>query len=150
MKKLGKKCVLIAHNGQRFDHALLVRSIEHENFVAKFQKRIHGFADSIPLFKQAFPDRAGEGGLKLGNLAKDLLQINGYFHEAMFDMKILESLCSKFIKSSEIKKKLVTFNTFVAKKNEQKLVRSKMPDVYAIKKITNVAVCKKIIAIGMS
>lgn len=36
LKSIGKKCILIAHNGSRFDHALFVLTIDSENMTKNF------------------------------------------------------------------------------------------------------------------
>lgn len=138
---------MIAHNGGRFDHTLFIRIIESENMTKDFKKLVAGFADSLYLLKNAFPDRSKEAGsFKLGRLANELLHVTGSFHEAMFDVKVLEKLCFEYIDSVDIKKKLIKYDNFVTKKLEQKSIRSKMPDLLEIKKITNLSVCKKIIS----
>lgn len=129
LKRLGKKYILIAHNGSRFDHASFVRTIESEKLVKDFQEWVAGFADSLYLLKAAFPEWAGEGGLKLGRMAKDLLNVTGNFPEAMFDVKILEKLCYEFIENFDILKKMIKFDHFIKKKVDQKLTRSKLPDL---------------------
>ncbi|CAG5090776.1 Protein of unknown function [Cotesia congregata] len=75
-----KPSILVAHNA-KFDAKHLKSTIK-------------GFTDTLVLFKKQFLDRKGKGLFKLSQLTKDLLphRKTDNFHEAMFDVEILEEL----------------------------------------------------------
>lgn len=89
-----KPCLLIAHN-VTFDKSHLLRAILKSSMVQNFSK-IAGFSDSLPLFKKHFPSTKSPGEYKLCELAKKHLHINSddKFHEALYDVEILEQLVS--------------------------------------------------------
>jgi len=96
-----KPCLLVAHNAG-FDTTHLLRAILKHSMIADF-KIIAGFSDTLELFKKHFPKRKGEGKFKLCELAKDYLNINSNesFHEALYDVEILEKL-SAFIDKKDL------------------------------------------------
>ncbi|XP_043271992.1 uncharacterized protein [Venturia canescens] len=95
-------CILVAHNC-KFDSSLLLKAIIHNSMVEQFAK-IAGFCDSLNLLKKRFPNRKGKGLFKLEILARDLLQVqlNNKFHEATYDVQMLEQLTSTFLLKSDL------------------------------------------------
>ncbi|KAK0172806.1 hypothetical protein PV328_006080 [Microctonus aethiopoides] len=85
-------CLLVAHN-VNFDATHLLRAIIRCSMVQNFNK-IAGFADSLPLFKQHFGSEKVPGEFKLSTLAVKYLNVQSddLFHEAMYDVNILEQL----------------------------------------------------------
>ncbi|CAD6234036.1 GSCOCG00012356001-RA-CDS, partial [Cotesia congregata] len=85
-----KPSILVAHNA-KFDAKHLKSTIK-------------GFTDTLVLFKKQFLDRKGKGLFKLSQLTKDLLphRKTDNFHEAMFDVEILEELVYLLILSLRI------------------------------------------------
>lgn len=138
-----KPCILVAHNA-RFDSSLLLRAIIQNSMVHNF-KNIAGFSDTYVILKRLFPDRRGQGALKLSELARDLLKIDdcANFHEAMFDVKILEELTSSFI----TKENLVA-NCKPSK--ECVLVKIMSPHLNPLKKIVSASIVKKMAMAGLT
>ena len=56
LSSLNCKCFLIAHNGKRFDNPRLIRAFQTHGMLDYFKKIVHGFCDSLPIFKQVYPD----------------------------------------------------------------------------------------------
>ena len=73
---------------------------------------IAGFADSCAILRKALTDRKGEGMFKLSTLAQKYWGISpsGKFHEAMYDVEVVEKLVlKKILKETLFKKKLNYF-----------------------------------------
>lgn len=89
-----KPCLLVAHN-VNFDKSHLLRAILRCSMVQSFNK-ICGFSDSLPLFKKHFGCKKIPGEFKLSTLAVEHLKVgpesDSQFHEAMYDVNILEQL----------------------------------------------------------
>ena len=49
--------IMCAHNGRKFDDVVLKTALENTNLVAQFVNIVHGFLDTMHLFKDAFPLR---------------------------------------------------------------------------------------------
>lgn len=79
-----KPCLLVAHNAA-FDTGHLIRAIIQNSMVETF-KNVVGFSDTLSILKKIYPERRGPGLFKLSKLADDLLQQNGDFHEALYDV----------------------------------------------------------------
>ena len=133
------KCLLIAHNGKAFDPRL-VRAFQTHGILDMFEKVIHGFSDSLPMFKALYPDRKGPEMFKLGTLAKDLLRITGNLHEATFEVAILEKLCNNFMLIDKIFTNSVIFADTLHKELNKQNVASKLPDLAIFKRITSITV----------
>ena len=93
LHKIGKKCVLVAHNSP-FDNRRLIHYAEKLSITEEFKKSIIGFTDTLSLFRKRDPKRAN--GYKLWVLVKELLTetFNGA-HDALADITALEKLAIK-------------------------------------------------------
>lgn len=49
----GKKCILLAHNGARFDHSRFLMAVQKVNMVYEYEQVIHRFADSLSMLKKS-------------------------------------------------------------------------------------------------
>ena len=94
LKLSSKPCSLVAHN-VTFDKSHLLRAILKCSMVPNFRK-IAGFLDSLPLFKKHFTSNKTPGEYKLSELAIKHLHVNSNdkFHEALYDVEILDQLVS--------------------------------------------------------
>jgi DNA polymerase III alpha subunit (gram-positive type) len=52
----GRPVILIAHNCRNFDSCVLLRAVQSVGLLDKLKERVSGFADSLPMFQQAFPN----------------------------------------------------------------------------------------------
>jgi len=97
---ISTSCLLVAHNA-RFDVPRIIEAITSNNLNDKFFGII-GFSDTLQFFKKELPNRKGPGSFVLSTLAHDLLGIqrNAQFHEALFDVTILQEIVN-FIGNKE-------------------------------------------------
>lgn len=98
-----KPCILVAHNAP-FDTAHLLSLIINNGMIQSFQNTA-GFSDTLVILRRIFPERKkGEKMFKLQTLAQDLLKLTStdQFHEALYDVAILEKLTTSFIKKEDL------------------------------------------------
>jgi len=88
-----KSCVLVAHNGNRFDFPRLINAILSTGLLENFNT-IKRCSDSMLVFKKLLPDQKWPGSLTLIQLASKFLNIesNINFHEALFDVTVMRNL----------------------------------------------------------
>lgn len=98
--------VLVAHNAS-FDVPRLFQAITNCSMIENFSCTA-GYTDTLPILRKSIPTRKGERMFKLSTLANDLLNItsSGGFHEALYDVKILEQV----LETLNIGKKAVLAN----------------------------------------
>ena len=129
---LVKPALLVAHNGTTFDVPRLLRAIMNNNLQDKFSI-IFGFADTLRIFKKTFPERKGPGMLKLQALAEHILQEQhtGSFHEALFDVQILQRLVRSIEKENELFKHYKTYKQCLIDQLDNERIK------YNLKKLTS-------------
>ncbi|KAK0073039.1 hypothetical protein PV325_010362, partial [Microctonus aethiopoides] len=146
LKKCNKSCLLVAHNA-KFDVTRILNAIENSNMLTKFQTIVYGFCDSLNMLKVLLLDRKGAGKFKLCNLAKDILQIDehfcGVFHEALFDVTILEALCAS-IQISIFEKNVKTVSHSYLLLKQSKLKSSNRPLLEPLKGVVSKGMLDKI------
>ncbi|XP_024867268.1 uncharacterized protein LOC112451699 isoform X1 [Temnothorax curvispinosus] len=100
---ISKPCILVAHNAT-FDTGYLLRALINNSMIEDFKNLIVGFSDTLVPLKKLYPQRKGKGMFKLSTLAQDLLQIEltENFHEAAYDVEILEQIASTIPKENLI------------------------------------------------
>jgi DNA polymerase III alpha subunit (gram-positive type) len=81
------KPLLVAHNGKTFDTVVLCRSLQ--SLTDRFKDAVAGFADSLPLFRLAFP---GQASYKQEHLVRSILDVAYNAHDALADTKSLQML----------------------------------------------------------
>ncbi|XP_046587819.1 uncharacterized protein LOC124292972 [Neodiprion lecontei] len=96
-------CILVAHNA-KFDTPRLLQAFKKNSMIVDLKKVIVAFADTLVILKKLHPERKGPGMFKLSRLAKDLLHVepNEKFHEASYDVDILEKIASTIPKEKLI------------------------------------------------
>ncbi|KAF7998552.1 hypothetical protein HCN44_010960 [Aphidius gifuensis] len=86
LKSLDHPCVLIAHNCS-FDAPRLTRLIMKESRVHEISTVIIGFVDTLPLFKNKFPERKGPGACSLTTLPSETMSLaTEGAHNAFYDL----------------------------------------------------------------
>lgn len=147
LRGLKKNCVLIAHNGNRFDHPRLLRAIHIHSMTYSYSQVLYGFCDTLPIFRKNCPDRKGPGMFKLGKLASDYLEpCEGSLHNAIFDVEMLQKLCNKLIQRPDtFIKNSLTFKESVQNEANKSLIKTKLPELKNIQKISSLGVCKRLI-----
>lgn len=103
LAELSKPCILVAHNA-RFDISFLLRNLENNSMIEDFENLVAGFSDTLVTLRKLYPQRKGPGMFKLSTLARDLLQIESTenFHNAIYDVEILEKIASTIPKENLI------------------------------------------------
>ncbi|XP_043271207.1 DNA polymerase III PolC-type-like, partial [Venturia canescens] len=98
-----KPCILVAHNA-KFDTPRLLYALKKNSMVEDFKNIIVAFADTLVILRKLHPQRKGPGMFKLSRLAEDLLHIEPTtkFHEASYDVDILEKIASTIPKEKLI------------------------------------------------
>ena len=81
-------CLLIAHNAKAFDAKHLVKAVTSSDLLPKFSQVVLGFSDTLPAFRQLFPDRAS---CSQEYLAQDLLERTYNAHSTLFHSSSYES-----------------------------------------------------------
>lgn len=101
IKKQKKPCVLLAHNGKKFDVPRVVNLTKQLDLLKEFKLFIKGFCDTLEVFYTVLPERKkNKLSFKQEDLAKDFLDENELLqaHNALNDVlilkKLLKSLCT--------------------------------------------------------
>lgn len=143
-----KPCLLVAHN-VNFDKSHLLRAILKCSMVESFNN-IAGFSDSLPLFKKHFGSNKTPGEHKLSTLAVQHLNVklDDQFHEALYDVKILEQLVSltnknHLFESSKSYKACLTHIT------KLKITASAMQHLSPLKGVISDHILKKMASAGI-
>lgn len=142
-----KLCLLVAHNAT-FDIGHLIRAIIRNSMIEEF-KKIIGFSDTLSIFKKMYPARRGPGLFKLNKLAKDLLNQNGDFHEAMYDVQVLQELSSIFIAPNELINSKKSYTECLANEAKNQKANTIMPSLKILKGIVSDNMLKKIATAGI-
>ena len=77
------KPLLVCHNGKKFDSIILVKSILKYP-ECDLRSSIGGFVDSLPVFREIFPDKPSH---KLETLVQDTMGMTYNAHSALEDVK---------------------------------------------------------------
>lgn len=80
----------------------LLRALKNNSITEDFKNLVVGFSDTLVILRKLHPQRKGPGMFKLSTLVQDLLQIEltGNFHEATYDVEILEKIASTIPKEN--------------------------------------------------
>lgn len=134
----------MAHNAP-FDSAHLLRLIISHGMIENFSK-IAGFSDSLTILRKLFPERKGQkDSFKLQTLARDLLKLEtpGQFHEALFDVEVLEKLSHTFIKKESLCAICKTYK-------ESVMTKIILPSLKNLKDVISNGIIKKMAGAGIS
>ena len=83
------RVVLFAHNGKAFDSKRIIHCLMKFHLLEKFQNSVHGFVDTLTLFKKVFPLRQK---FTQESLVSDILGIEYGAHDSLEDVKALQQL----------------------------------------------------------
>jgi len=84
-------CVLVAHNGRRFDFPVLVHALNCAGLCDTFADGTKALVDTLPLFRKAIP---GRKSYKQEDLVHDILKTSYGAHDATEDVRALANLLS--------------------------------------------------------
>lgn len=89
LKSFNRKVVLAAHNGKVFDARILLKAFLEADLFNELQSIVIGFIDTLPMFKQMFPERKS---YKQEELVRDCLKKSYDAHNGLEDVKSLKDL----------------------------------------------------------
>ncbi|MED6282028.1 hypothetical protein CHARACLAT_027779 [Characodon lateralis] len=90
LQMLGRP-LLIGHNIRSFDCPLLARALDELDLRAEFQASVSGCVDTLPLARELLRDRRLQS-FRQENLVRELLGINYKAHDALEDVRTLQTL----------------------------------------------------------
>lgn len=143
-------CLLVAHNA-RFDVPRLLNAITNCKIQDRFQI-VTGFSDTLKLFKTVYPFRKGPGAFKLINLAQDLLETQspGFFHEALFDVRVLQQLVKVTSKETDLFIFEKKFEKAIEENKINKIINHNVLELAPFKTIVSRDIIKKIAVAGIT
>ncbi|KAL7307764.1 hypothetical protein TKK_0000436 [Trichogramma kaykai] len=150
LHKMEKPVLLVAHNAT-FDTQRILRAIIENNLSSYFDMII-GFVDTIPILKKSFPERKGPKAFKLASLANDLLGTNKEdgFHEALFDVVILEKLVLHIKKQDELIKYLKPYDKCYHKQSEYDFIQNNMKYLESLRQVVSRELRVRLVRAGFS
>ena len=86
-----------------------LRALEKSNKTEQYSELVLGFCDTLPAFKELFPERKSHSQ---ENLAKDLLQSTYNAHNALNDVQMLQKLSDKFLSAPVVVKHGFSFSWY--------------------------------------
>ncbi|XP_034246124.1 uncharacterized protein LOC117648066 [Thrips palmi] len=89
LKELGTTCVLVAHNGFKFDFTIILRVMRQYDLLDDFLSVCGGFIDTLHVFEEKLPRLKSYKQTTLA--AKYKIPIDGA-HNALADVKVLKEL----------------------------------------------------------
>ena len=102
-------CLLMAHNAKLFDAKHFLGALEKSNKTVQYSELVLGFCDTLPAFKELFPERKSHSQ---ENLAKDLLQSTYNAHNVLNDVQMLQELSDKFLSAPVVVKHSFSFSWY--------------------------------------
>ncbi|KAK0166663.1 hypothetical protein PV327_004155 [Microctonus hyperodae] len=143
-----KPCLLVAHN-ENFDKSHLLRAILKCSLVESFNI-IAGFSDSLPLFKNHFGSNKTPGEHKLSTLAVKHLNVklDDQFHEALYDVKILEQLVS-LTNEDHLFESSKSYNACLTHITKLNITASTMQHLSPLKGIISDRILEKMASVGI-
>ena len=109
LQSLKEPCLLLGHNAKSFDAKHLLRALEKSNRTEQFSELVVGFCDTLPAFKELFPEKKSHSQ---ENLAKDLLDSTYNAHNALDDVQMLQELSDKFLSAPLVLKHSFSFSWY--------------------------------------
>ncbi|EFN63985.1 hypothetical protein EAG_09598 [Camponotus floridanus] len=159
LKNISHDIILVAHNGERFDAPLIVKTMNAVGLLKEFGSIVKGFTDSLSIFKDrkelAFRKKKGKGGFSLSALANDYLEPDSTrgAHNAVVDVQMLDNLLKKFaIKETELISCVVPFSSIVNADRIRKEKEEKKNAMFVIMEPFGISknMIKKIVTAGLT
>lgn len=89
---LPANCILVAHNANSFDSRILLLHLMDSDLMDSLKEKAIGFLDTLPLAKDVYPGRRGNGGYSQPVLVRDILKTSYDAHNAIADVAALFDL----------------------------------------------------------
>ncbi|XP_069018913.1 protein PML-like [Embiotoca jacksoni] len=93
--------LLVGHNIRRFDCPLLVRALDELDLRAEFESSVSGYVDTLPLARETLKD-CGLQSFRQENLVRELVGLNYKAHDALEDVRALQTLYSVLQPTPEV------------------------------------------------
>ncbi|XP_075996796.1 three prime repair exonuclease 4 [Genypterus blacodes] len=100
LQMLGRP-LLVGHNIRRFDCPVLARALDGLQLRAKFTSSVSGCVDTLPLLREMLKER-GLRSFRQENLVKEVLGVSYTAHDALEDVRALQSLYRALQPSPEL------------------------------------------------
>ena len=98
LKGLKKPCILIAHNGFKFDATRIIKLAKSLQLFKEFKIFLKGFCDTLHIFWAILPERKKKrGSFKQCDLVEDFLEKEDHLaaHNALNDVLMLKKVAVK-------------------------------------------------------
>lgn len=141
---------LVAHNAT-FDAKKLIKAIVQSNLQNVFEHSLIGFTDTLSVLKKVLPDRKGPGMFTLTTLAQEFLDKsdlknnneNGNFHDALFDVKMLQKIICFFGKEELLLQHKKTYNYYIEEENNADIIAKNLPSLKSLKGLVSDQMIKR-------
>ncbi|KAM7397088.1 hypothetical protein PAMP_020085 [Pampus punctatissimus] len=110
-----RRPLVVGHNIRRFDCLLLARALDELDLRAKFESSVSGCVDTLPLAREMLKERRLQS-FRQENLLRELLGVNYKAHDALEDVRALQTLYSVLQPTPE----LISRHTFSLNTVEKK------------------------------
>lgn len=100
LQMLGRPLV-VGHNIRRFDCPLLARALDRLDLRAEFEASVSGCVDTLPLAREMLKGR-GLRSFRQQNLVRELLGLDYKAHDALEDVRALQTLYSALKPTAEL------------------------------------------------
>jgi len=116
LRMLGRP-MLVGHNIRRFDCPVLLRALDELDLRVDFQSAVAGCVDTLPLARDVCKDY-GLQSFRQEHLVRELLGLDYNAHDALEDVRALQSLYWALQPSSElVNRHVFTLETMVQSKH---------------------------------
>ena len=146
LQSLTEPCLLLAHNAKLFDAKHLLKALEMSSKTEEFLEVVVGFCDTLPAFKELFPERKS---YSQENLVKDLLESTYNAHNALNDVQMLQELTEKFLSAQVVQKHSFSFSWYQEYTKYLSDKRINLQPLVAAKAIS-MGIAEKVAASGLS
>lgn len=125
---LEQKCILTAHNC-RFDNSKLIVAIDKVFMMDRFKSVVTGFCDTLPIISKC-NELKGKGVNKLEQLAATCNVDSQNAHNAVADVKILQSVLKHFkISEEKLRDSVITWDTIKEKEIEKEKKKAEKENI---------------------
>ncbi|KAK0072203.1 hypothetical protein PV325_011745, partial [Microctonus aethiopoides] len=113
-------------NGLSKNHKKLSQNAQPLSLLEDFNQLIHGFTDTLSLFRQKFPKR--DSGYKLTVSGSELLHLpTDGAHDALFDVFMLQKLCKSYLSENVLIKKSKSFSDVLLGIEQNRHINRSLP-----------------------
>jgi len=136
------KIILVAHNAA-FDKRILMHHIIQKNMQKDFLM-LAGFADSLKVLRKKI-DKNIVSNYKLETLAKQFLTLpEDRFHDAVYDVTVLEDLSNNFDCSEELKTSIQFLGSCYEDIEKKNMIKRHLSNVSDLKNVLSETILKKL------